>query len=80
MGLQKVQLERHTTLQICYQGGRDRYKHMDPSYFPIVLLHVNSCHVFPQETEITERVRKGDQEFDELVSFIHQRVTQTEVT
>ncbi|XP_074925906.1 titin-like [Chelonoidis abingdonii] len=31
------------------------------------------------ETEITERVRKGEQGFEELVSFIHRRVTETEV-
>lgn len=36
--------------------------------------------VLLQEIELTEKAQKEDQEFEELVAFIQQRLTQTEVT
>lgn len=46
--------------------------------------HLVSNHyvhfVLLQEIELTEKAQKEDQEFEELVAFIQQRLTQTEVT
>lgn len=46
--------------------------------------HLLSNHyvhfVLLQEIELTEKAQKEDQEFEELVAFIQQRLTQTEVT
>lgn len=43
------------------------------------LVRLYSWYLFQQEIEVRERSRKEEQEFDELVSFIQQRLTQTEV-
>lgn len=58
----------------------DRHNTMIYSYFPLLLLYVKSYCVFLQEIEITEKARREEQEFDELVAFIQQRLSQTEVT
>lgn len=51
---------------------------MTPSH--LVSFNLLAYSAFLQEMELTEKARTEDQEFDELVAFIQQRLSQTEVT